>query len=47
MQYYIFHFANEKYLSNITVYNGKLMKYTIQAKCNAFLKFEISQEGKS
>lgn len=36
MLYYIFHFANEKYLSNITAYTGKLMKYTIQAKYNLF-----------
>lgn len=37
MQYYIFHFSNEKYLSDIIVYTGKLMKCTIQAKCNIFL----------
>lgn len=36
MQYCIFYFANEKYLSNITIYTGKLMKYIIQAKYNVF-----------
>lgn len=41
MQYFIFHFANEKHLSNITVYDDKLMKCTIQVKYNALLKFRI------
>lgn len=44
MQYQVFHFENEEYLSNITVYNGKLMIDTIQAKYNAFLYHRISQD---
>lgn len=38
MQYFIFHFANEKHLSNIPVYDDKLMKFKSN---NALTKFRI------